>query len=208
MYVGKEQWLSLLYLIVLQEHTDASFGTTLFKLQYVATSRLRSVLVSRMTRVRSCGDAMFSEASFQVKSSFFGALHTGLSLYSVVSWAVYARDGVDDAALHWPYMPEVSISLAPKPSSGRTGIQYLSRAVVLTLSLLRSQWSRWYSIGAHYEYNGGFPGPTGIIVSRVELWVSNTVAWRVWAPAFQFGMSSPTSWLEWAINLWFQVVTP
>eukprot|EP00439_Symbiodinium_sp_Y106_P023215 s379_g2.t2 len=33
----------------------------------------------------------------------------------------------------------------------------------------------WYSIGAHYEYNGGFPGPTGIIVSRVELWVSNTV---------------------------------
>ena len=99
MYVGKEQWLSLLYLIVLHEHKDASFGTTLFKLQYVATSRLRSVLVSRMTRVRPCGDAMFSEASFQVKSSFFGALHTALAFILRFLVLVYARDGVDDAAL-------------------------------------------------------------------------------------------------------------
>ena len=32
----------------------------------------------------------------------------------------------------------------------------------------------WYSIGAFNEYNGGFPGPGGIIASQVELWVSNT----------------------------------
>ena len=47
-----------------------------------------------------------------------------------------------------------------------------TRAVV-SICFLPGQSPRWYSIGTFNEYNGGFPGPDGMIASQVELWVSN-----------------------------------
>eukprot|EP00439_Symbiodinium_sp_Y106_P063608 s3223_g9.t2 len=52
------------------------------------------------------------------------------------------------------------------------GLHYNGNNALLDGSSRGNSNNWWYSIGAFNEYQGGFPGPDGNVVSQVELWVS------------------------------------